>query len=67
MDLNTPFVPPDLYPGYLPPMDLADGIKGMYRVLDLISESGSNGHGKGPSSSRRGSFIGFDTLIWQHD
>ena len=25
------------------PMDLAEKIKGMYRLLDLISESGSNG------------------------
>ncbi|KAF8267054.1 hypothetical protein EI94DRAFT_1830340 [Lactarius quietus] len=36
---NTPFVPP---PGYFP--DLVDRVKGMYRVLDLISESGSNGN-----------------------
>jgi hypothetical protein len=27
------------------PMDLAENIKGMYRLLDLISESGSNGCG----------------------
>jgi hypothetical protein len=27
------------------PMDLAEEIKGMYRLLDLISESGSNGCG----------------------
>ena len=27
-------------------MDLAEEIKGMYRLLDLISESGSNGCGK---------------------
>jgi len=26
-------------------MDLAEEIKGMYRLLDLISESGSNGCG----------------------
>ena len=26
--------------------DLADEVKGMYRVLDLISESGSSGNGK---------------------
>lgn len=26
--------------------DLADEVKGMYRVLDLISESGTNGYGK---------------------
>ena len=32
-------VPPPL------PMDLAESIKGMYRLLDLISESGSNGCG----------------------
>jgi hypothetical protein len=28
-----------------PVMDLAENIKGMYRLLDLISESGSNGCG----------------------
>ena len=28
------------------PIDLADHIKGMYRLLDLIVESGSNGYGK---------------------
>jgi hypothetical protein len=27
--------------------DLADEVKGMYRVLDLINESGTNGSGKG--------------------
>jgi hypothetical protein len=27
------------------PVDLANEIKGMYRVLDLISESGTNGYG----------------------
>ena len=26
--------------------DLADEVKGMYRVLELISESGTNGSGK---------------------
>ncbi len=30
------------------PMDLAEKIKGMYRLLDLISESGSNGCGNEP-------------------
>lgn len=30
------------------PMDLAENIKGMYRLLDLISESGSNGCGNMP-------------------
>ena len=30
------------------PMDLAEKIKGMYRQLDLISESGSNGCGNKP-------------------
>jgi hypothetical protein len=30
------------------PMDLAENIKGMYRLLDLISESGSNGCGNKP-------------------
>ena len=24
-------------------------VKGMYRLLDLVNESGSNGYGKGPS------------------
>ena len=33
-------------------MDLAEEIKGMYRLLDVISEYGSNGCGNGP----------FDTL-----
>src|SRR6266404_1190091 len=32
------------------PVDLADKVKGMYRLLDLISESGSNGYGEGYSS-----------------
>ncbi|KAN0136112.1 hypothetical protein V8E53_005972 [Lactarius tabidus] len=42
MDLNTPFAPtPDLH---LPTMDLSDGVKGMYRVLELISESSGNGN-----------------------
>jgi hypothetical protein len=30
--------------------DLADEVKGMYRVLELISESGTNGSGKGRPS-----------------
>jgi hypothetical protein len=30
------------------PVDLADKVKGMYRLLDLISESGSNGYGMNP-------------------
>ena len=49
------------------PVDLADEVKGMYRLLDLISESGSNGYGKEPSNSRslREGPIGFDTLIWR--
>ena len=29
-------------------LDLAPAVKGMYRLLDLINESGSNGYGKGP-------------------
>ena len=33
------------------PMDLAERIKGMYRLLDLISESGSNGCGNEALSS----------------
>jgi hypothetical protein len=28
-------------------VDLADEVKGMYHVLDLISESGTNASGKG--------------------
>jgi|SRR6266404_6530016 len=36
------------------PVDLADKVKGMYRLLDLVSESGSNGYGKGPSSQKDG-------------
>ena len=28
------------------PLDLAMAVKGMYRLLDLINESGSNGYGK---------------------
>ena len=31
------------------PLDLAGAVKGMYRLLDLINESGSNGYGKEPS------------------
>jgi hypothetical protein len=38
---------PDL-PHLTLPMDLAEKIKGMYRLLDLISESGSNGCGNYP-------------------
>ena len=34
------------------PVDLADEVKGMYRLLDLISESGSNGYGKDSDPSR---------------
>ncbi len=29
----------------IPPLDLTENITGMYRLLDLISESGSNGCG----------------------
>jgi hypothetical protein len=29
------------------PVDLAEKIKGMYRLLDLTGESGSNGYGEG--------------------
>jgi hypothetical protein len=28
------------------PVDLAEKVYGMYRLLDVVSESGSNGHGK---------------------
>lgn len=66
MDPNTPSIqriPPDLYPGYFPPRDLADGVKGMYRVLELISESGSNGNGKGPINYIRDNLVGFEKLI----
>jgi hypothetical protein len=38
---------PDPSPPALP-MDLSEGIKGMYRLLDLFSESGSNGCGSYP-------------------
>lgn len=31
------------------PLDLAMAVKGMYRLLDLVNESGSNGYGKRPS------------------
>jgi hypothetical protein len=37
--------PPDNKAPPPPSMDLAQEIKGMYRLLDLISESGSNGCG----------------------
>ena len=49
------------------PVDLAGEVEGMYRLMDLISESGSNGYGKEPSNSRslREGPIGFDTLIWR--
>ena len=30
------------------PIDLADEVEGMYRLMDLISESGSHGYGKRP-------------------
>jgi hypothetical protein len=33
-------------------IDPAENVKGMYRLLDLIGESGSNGYGKG-------SFLGY--------
>ena len=33
------------------PLDLADEVKGMYRLMDLISESGSNGYGGDPSGT----------------
>jgi hypothetical protein len=36
-------------------VDLADEVEGMYRLMDLISESGSNGCGMDPSSSLRDS------------
>jgi hypothetical protein len=38
-NVPNPKIPPP------PPMDLVENIKGMYRLLDLISESGSNGCG----------------------
>lgn len=42
--------------------DLVDEVKGMYRVLELISESGTNGYGKErPSGSWR---IPPHWLIW---
>lgn len=41
-------------------MDLVDEVTGMYRLLDLISESGSNGYGKNFWSVLRN---GFMTLI----
>jgi hypothetical protein len=64
MDLNTPFAPPpDLD---LPTMDLADGVKGMYRVLELISESSGNGNGEESLRYLRNSPIGFYKLIWRH-
>lgn len=33
------------------PVDLADEVEGMYRLIDLISESGSHGYGKEPFKS----------------
>ena len=39
---------PDPHP---PTMDLADSVKGMYRVLELINESSGNGNGNGEESS----------------
>jgi hypothetical protein len=33
------------------PVDLAEKVHGMYRLLDVVSESGSNGHGKVVSNS----------------
>ena len=37
--------PPNNRAPLLPCMDLAEEVTGMYRLLDLISESGSNGCG----------------------
>ncbi len=47
------------------PVDLADEVKGMYCLMVLIGESGSNGYGKEPSTLRD-SLVGLETLIWQH-
>jgi hypothetical protein len=44
------------------PVDMADEVEGMYRLMDLISESGSNGYGK---DTLRSLWV-YDTLIWQH-
>jgi hypothetical protein len=55
------------------PMDLAEQIKGMYRLLDLISESGSNGCGNEPFldsllvSSIKLPFIVVDKVIIAQD
>ena len=45
------------------PGDLADEVEGMYRLMDLISESGSNGYGEDPFRFFNSSC--FQTLIWR--
>ena len=40
-------------------VDLANEVKGMYRLLDLISESGCNGYGKNPPHPLRVRFTTF--------
>jgi hypothetical protein len=53
------------------PIDLAEKIKGMYRLLDLISESGSNGCGNEPFPDSlpvsKPSFIVVDKVIIAQD
>jgi hypothetical protein len=41
------------------PVDLADEVEGMYRLMDLISESGSHGYGKGPFKSSADVLVSF--------
>ena len=45
------------------PADLADEVEGMYRLMDLVSESGSNGYGKEPFLFPPGHRHWFHTLI----
>lgn len=45
------------------PVDLAEKVHGMYRLLDVVSESGSNGHGKWlPTPKRWTQLAGFQLI-----
>jgi hypothetical protein len=41
------------------PVDLADEVEGMYRLMDMISESGSHGYGKEPFNSSTDTLVSF--------
>ena len=48
------------------PVDLADEVEGMYRLMDLISESGSNGYGKEHFKFSGGLPHWFPNADWWH-